>query len=111
MRREERNERANFVSILHQIKIQTRLNRLSHKSRQLLMWRKITPLSSSHRSQTLENYCIGAGWMLTKHDFSQVCSNSLGSAQQENNSREESRRVLLHAAEVLDTGPEDKFDR
>jgi len=39
-----------------------------------------------------------------------AASNSLGSAQQEFNSREESRRVLLHAAEVLDTGPEDEFD-
>ena len=48
--------------------------------------------------------------MLRQHEHTQGCTKALGSARQEINSREESRRILLHAAEVLDTGPEDEFD-
>jgi len=39
-----------------------------------------------------------------------VGSKALGSAQEENDYREESRRTLLHATEVLDTGCEEEFD-
>ena len=39
-----------------------------------------------------------------------VGSKALGSAQEENDYREESRRTLLHATGVLDTGCEEEFD-
>ena len=78
--------------------------------------RDIVGLCESAQRCTLRFYQANLRWQLLEpmdeqeNTYRFVCSKALGSAQEENDYREESRRTLLHATGVLDTGCEEEFD-